>query len=92
VIIINLMKYKGVSIDTISIFSTPGVYLELTVLLLKDAFNWLKDFIIKRGILLFIVTLTWLLVSNVDALQVIPKAFRPLRTCSTSLPTGLFWE
>ena len=86
------MKYKGVSIDTISIFSTPGVYLELTVLLLKDAFNWLKDFIIKRGILLFIVTLTWLLVSNVDALQVIPIAFRPLRTCSTSLPPGLFWE
>ena len=86
------MKYKGVSIDTITIFSTPGVYLELTALLLKDAFIWLKNFIIQRGILLFIVTLTWLLVSNVDALQVIPNPFRLLKMCSTSLPTGLFWE
>jgi hypothetical protein len=86
------MKYKGVAIDTISIFSTPGVYLDLTALLLKDAFLWLKNFIIKRGILLFIVTLTWLLVSNVDALQVTLNSRRLLRMSSISLPTGSSWE
>lgn len=67
------MKYKGVLIDSISIFSTPAIYLELTLLLIKDALLWLKNFVVNRGILLFIVTFTWLLISNVDAFQVFPS-------------------
>lgn len=86
------MKYKGVLIDTISVFATPALYLELTVYLIVDAFLWLKNFILKRGILLFIVTLTWLLISNVDALQVLPNAFRQLKISFTSLRTGSFLE
>lgn len=64
------MKYKGTPIDSISIFSTPKIYFELALLLLKDLAIWLKDFVINRGVTLFIITLTWLIVSNVEALQV----------------------
>jgi hypothetical protein len=32
------MKYKGVAIEDISIFSTAAVYLALVLLLLKDLF------------------------------------------------------
>lgn len=64
------MKYKGTPIDSISIFSTPKIYLKLAVLLLKDLVIWFKDFVITRGVLLFVITLTWLVISNVEALQV----------------------
>ena len=86
------MKYRGVLIDSISVFTAPSLYLELTIYLIVDAFRWLKNFILKRGILLFIITLTWLLISNVDALQVLPNPYRLLRTSSTSSRTGSFWE
>lgn len=86
------MKYKGVSIDSISMFSTPAIYLQLTGLLLKDAFSWLKNFILTRGILLFIITLAYILIANLDALQVLLLPLRPSKTCFTSSSTGYHWE
>jgi hypothetical protein len=86
------MKYKGVSIDSISMFSTPGIYLQLTGLLLKDAFSWLKNFILTRGLLLFLITIAYILIANVDALQVPLLPRRPSKTCFTSSPIGSCWE
>jgi hypothetical protein len=85
------MKYKGVSIDTISMFSTPAIYFQLTGLLIKDAVSWLKNFILTRGLLLFILTLAYLLIANLDALQVLLLPRRPSRTLSTSSCTGSSW-
>ncbi len=82
------MKYKGVAIDSISMFSTPAIYFQLTGLLLKDAFTWLKNFILTRGILLFLVTIAYLLIANLDALQVLLFRCRPSRILSTLSLTG----
>ncbi len=65
------MKYKGIEIEKISIFSTPATYLELTILLLKDTISWLKNFIITKALLIFILIVAWLVISNVEALQVL---------------------
>lgn len=62
---IIVMKYKGTPIDSISIISTPKIYLELAVLLLKDLVIWFKNFVLTRGVLLFVITLTWMVISNV---------------------------
>lgn len=82
------MKYKGVAIDSISIFSTPAIYLQLTSLLIKDAFIWLKNFILTRGLLLFLITLAYILIANVDALQVLLFLCRPLKIYFTSSSIG----
>jgi hypothetical protein len=83
-----IMKYKGISIESISIFKTPAIYLELTLLLIIDIFTWLKNFIIRRAIALIVATTLWLLISYVHALQVNMNIFRPLKTSSTSLHIG----
>ena len=65
------MKYKGVAIGDISIFSTSIVYMALVLLLVKDLFEWLKNFVIKRGLLICATFISWLIISKVEALQVI---------------------
>ena len=64
------MKYKGVVISEITIFTTPKIYAELVGLLILDLLFWLKEIVIKRGIYLVAAILVWILVSSVDALQV----------------------
>jgi hypothetical protein len=58
------MKYKGISIESISVFTTPGIYFDLAILLIIDVALWLKNFILKRGVSLLAVTVVWLLISN----------------------------
>jgi len=70
------MKYKGVLIDSISIFSSTAIYLELVLLILSDLAKWIKRFIIRRSIALFIATLVWLLIVNIPALHVRISASR----------------
>lgn len=65
------MKYKGILIDSISIFSTTAIYLELVVLIIQDLLKWIKKFIVKRRVTLLIAALVWLLIVYLPALHVL---------------------
>jgi hypothetical protein len=64
------MKYKGVPIQSISLFSTPGIYFELLALSVIDKIKALQRFIVRRGLALLMVTISWLLIAYLPALQV----------------------
>lgn len=84
------MKYKGVAIGDISIFSTTVVYMALVLLLVKDLFEWLKNFVIKRGLVICAVFISWMIISKVEALQVIQKKCRLSKIFFTLLHIGFY--
>lgn len=84
------MKYKGIPIENISIFKTPAIYIELSVLLIKDLFSWIAKMIITRGILMLGVLITWLIISYVDALQVSQLLSRQSKIFFTLQDIGLY--
>jgi len=84
------MKYKGVLIESISIFKTPATYLELTLLLIVDVFAWLKSFVVRRVIPIVVATAIWLMISNIDALQVDRFRLRLFKISATLQVIGSF--
>ena len=68
------MRYKGTPIDKISLFATPQLYLELTVLLVKDWLYHMKELFITRGVVIAGILMAWIIVANVGWFQVINVA------------------
>jgi len=68
------MRYKGTPIDEISLFATPQLYLELTVLLVKDWLYHMKELFITRGVVIAGILMAWIIVANVGWFQVINVA------------------
>jgi len=67
------MKYKGVPIESISIFKTPAIYLTLTLYILQDLVVWAKNFLLRRGISISILIALWITVTNINSLHVKPS-------------------
>ena len=64
------MKYKGVPIDSISIFTTPVLYLQLALYLLLDLVSWFKELLLRRGMIMIAAIAVCMLITRLDSLQV----------------------
>ena len=86
------MKYKGVEINNISIFSTPAIYCELLLLTIKDLLNNTVHFAGKRIIPIATLIVSWLLIAYLPLLQVFMLGSRLFRISSISGPIGCYLE
>ena len=65
------MRYKGIPIDDISLISTPHLYFELVLLLLRDWLHHIQHLLTTKSIPILAVLTSWLVVANVNWFQVI---------------------
>ena len=64
------MKYKGVPIANISIYSTPAIYFELLIITIQDNIKSLLNFVKKRAAIIFAIISAFALVTYLPFLQV----------------------
>ena len=84
------MKYKGIRVENISIFSTTAVYMSLILLLIKDLYEWVKKMAINRCLIISATFILWLIITKIEALQVTFEKSRLLKTFFTLPHTGLY--
>ena len=64
------LKYQGVEIEKISIFRHPLMYITLLFKLFIDLLIWIKNFIIRKFLLIVILGGTWALLNYIPELHV----------------------
>jgi vacuole membrane protein 1 len=65
------MKYKGVLISEISLFSHPAIYLELLLRTVQDLFKALGRFVVRRALLLGVAMVAWAMIAYLPQLQTV---------------------
>jgi hypothetical protein len=85
------MRYKGIPIDEISLFSTPKIYSELLLKLSKDWLYSLFQLAIKRAPLIASIVALWLGLLYIPFLHVShPQPRHPIVSLS-SHSIGSLW-
>ena len=64
------MKYKGVLIENISIFSSTAIYLELLLFLIRDHLKALAKLVADWAALIALLAAVWTAIAYLPALQV----------------------
>ena len=86
------MKYKDTPIDDISIFKTPVIYLQLLSALVVDLVRWFKNLLLRRGLAMISFVGVWMLITNLEALQVQDYLSRISKIYVILQSTGLYLE
>jgi len=92
IIFTYMMEYKGVPIESISIFSTPMIYLQLLLITIQHLFASLLAFIQRRALIIATTVFISVLITYLPMLQVPSFPPRSLKILPGLLHTGFFWE